>query len=43
MTFQGVKWASKNLEADKYVKVGDRFYIEKTDSKSDWKFWKNQS
>lgn len=29
MTFQGVKWASKNLEADKYVKVGDRFYIEK--------------
>ena len=29
MTLQGVKWASKNLEADKYVKVGDRFYIEK--------------
>lgn len=29
LTFQGVKWAGKNLEADKYVKVGDRFYIEK--------------
>lgn len=29
MTFKGVKWASSNLIADEYVKVGDRFYVEK--------------
>ena len=38
MTFQGVKWASKNLEADKYVKVGDRFYIEKLTVKATGSF-----
>ena len=40
MTFQGVKWASKNLEADKYVKVGDRFYIEKLTVKATGSFEK---
>jgi len=40
MTFQGVKWASKNLEADKYVKVGDRFYIEKLTVKETGSFEK---
>lgn len=29
MTFKGVQWASNNNEADKYVKTGDRFFIEK--------------
>ena len=40
MTFQGVKWASKNLEADKYVKVGDRLYIEKLTVKATGSFEK---
>lgn len=40
MTFQGVKWASKNLEADKYVKVGDRFYIDKLTVKATGSFEK---
>lgn len=40
MTFQGVKWASKNLEAYKYVKVGDRFYIEKLTVKATGSFEK---
>lgn len=40
MTFQDVKWASKNLKADKYVKVGDRFYIEKLTVKATGSFEK---
>lgn len=40
MTFQGVKWASQNLEADKYIKVGDRFYIEKLTVKATGSFEK---